>query len=135
MPRFESYMMGKASKIISAAVLGLDGSTVSVGGKAYHVPAPTIARIAGAAYWLDGIGDGSTVREAISAVNDSDRLAKALSWFIAGDESLSAELQAGTFDEVLDGLETAYSMITAQNFTRLSTLARSVAGLTAKPKS
>lgn len=126
--------MGKASKTVSAAILGLDGKTVEVAGAAYYIPPPTIYRITGAAFHLSDIGDGSTVKEVIGSINDSQRLAKALSWFIAGDESLSGALSGGTFDEIVSGLDKAYSMISAQNFMRLSDLARSVANLTAKPK-
>ena len=44
--------MEKASKIVSAAVLGKDFETVFVNGKAYVIHPPTIHKIAGAGYYL-----------------------------------------------------------------------------------
>ena len=61
-----------------------------------------------------------------------ESLSKALSCFIAGDESLAEELSMGTLDEVIKALEVGVSLISVENFTRLSTLTRSVSRLIAR---
>lgn len=126
--------MGEASKLVSGAILGVDSTHVTINGVRYSIAPPTIGRIAGAAYHLSDIKDGKTLKEVIGSINEAANAAKALSFFIIGDTSLYAELSKGTFDEIVTGLEAAYSMISAQNFIRLSALSRSVANLTAKQK-
>lgn len=63
-----------------------------------------------------------------------DNVAHALSWFVKGDDSLFEELRKGTFDETVQGLEVALSLISAENFYKLSVLAKNVQNLTAKQK-
>lgn len=127
--------MDNVSKIISSAIVGLDSVTVRVAGKVYIIEAPTIHRIAGAATYLSDIQDGNTLKDVIGGINNAGNAAKALSWFICGNTSKFRELAKGTFDEIVEGLEKAYSLVSAKNFTKLSALAKSVAVLTAKPKS
>lgn len=130
--------MGKseknAAKVVSAALLGLDGETVIVAGHAYHILPPTIKRIAQAAYHLSDMKEATTLKELFESVGDSDCICKALSCLIAGDESLSENLMEGTLAEVVHALEVAYSLASVENFWRLSALARNVAKLTAKQK-
>ena len=126
--------MSKASKIVGGAIIGIDHEVVVVNNKRYLITPPTIHRIAGAAYYLSDLGDGTNLREMITAINDSMKLAQALSFFIKGDVSLGEELSHGTLEEVVAGLEAAYSMISAQSFMKLSALAKSVANLTAKSR-
>lgn len=133
-PFFIIIMAQNAAKLISGAILSLDNAMVSVAGKRYLIPPPTIHRIAGAAYYLSDIKDGKTLMEILSTINNSTTLAKALSWFIAGNTSLYKTLSKGTIDEIVNALEVAYSLISAESFIKLSTLARSVASLTAKQK-
>ena len=124
----------KASKLVSAAILGLDGETVIIAGRAYYVSPPTIKRIAQAAYHLSDLGEANTMRELFSSLGDLKCVCNALSCLINGDESLAEELMDGTMDEVADALETAYSLASVENFYKLSALARNVANLTAKQK-
>lgn len=127
--------MGKnAAKIVSSAILGMDFKVVIVNGKSYIVTPPTIKKIAGAAYWLSDVKDGKNIKELFASVNNVEPLAHALSWFIQGNDSLFEELSNGTLDEVIDGLESAYSLLSTKNFLRLSVLAKNVAGLTAKQR-
>lgn len=127
-------IMNNASKIIGSAIIGVDSVTVSVAGKIYIITAPTIHRIAGVAVYLSYIGDGQNMKEVLNGINNAENAAKALSWFICGNTSKYRELSKGTFDEIVNGLEKAYSLISAKNFMKLSALAKSVALLTAKPK-
>lgn len=127
-------MDNEAVKRVSGAILGFDGDIVFIGGRRYIIQPPTIYRIAGAAYYLSDMKDGHTFKDVLMSINDSENLAKALSWFIKGDTSLCEPLMQGTFDEIVNALETAYSMISAQSFMKLSALARSVANLTAKAR-
>lgn len=127
--------MGKnAAKIVSSAILGMDFKVVIVNGKSYIVTPPTIKKIAGAAYWLSDVKDGKNIKELLASTNDVEPLAHALSWFIQGNDSLFEELSNGTLDEVIDGLESAYSLLSTKNFLRLSVLAKNVANLTAKQR-
>ena len=126
--------MSQASKIISSTIIGLDTVTIIVAGKNYIISPPTIHRIAGAAAYLSDLDNGQTLRDVIGGVNKAPEAAKALSCFICGDTSKYPELAKGTFDEIVNGLEKAYSLVSAKNFTTLSALARSVATLTAKHK-
>ena len=126
--------MSQASKLISSAIVGLDAVTIIVAGKPYIVESPTIHRIAGAAVYLSDLDNGQTLKDVIGGINKAPEATKALSCFICGDTSKYEELSKGTFEEIVNGLEKAYSMISAQNYTKLSALSKSVAILTAKPK-
>lgn len=132
------FDMGKikknAAKVVSAALLGLDGETVIIGGKAYHILPPTIKKIAQAAYYLSDMEDGKTLREVLLSIGSPESLCKALSCMIRGDDSLYEDIMEGTLDEVTDALEVAYSLASVENFWKLSALARNVASLTAKQR-
>ena len=109
-------MKQNAAKIASSAILGMDFKVVIVNGKSYIVTPPTIRRIAGAAYWLSDVKDGKTIRELLASINNVEPLAHALSWFIQGDDILVEELSQGTLDEVIDGLDAAYSLVSTDSF-------------------
>ena len=126
--------MKNASKIVNGAIIGMDFKTVVVNGKAYVIMPPTIHKIAGAGYHLTDLIAGETVKDVLSSLGKVDSAARALSWFIQGDEGLSEELAKGTFDEVVTALEEAYSLISVENFCKLSALAKNVAILTARQK-
>lgn len=123
-----------ASKIVTSALLGTDCVNVIVAGRAYTMFPPTICKLAGAGMYLSDFGNEETVADIIRSVNDSGKLAHALSWLINGDDSLSGELSEGTFDELVEAVSEAYSLISVENFTRLSILAKNVASLIAKRK-
>lgn len=127
-------MEQNAAKIVSSAILGMDFKVVIVNGKSYIVTPPTIKKIAGAAYWLSDVKDGKNIKELLVSINNVEPLAHALSWFIQGNDSLFEELSNGTLDEVIDGLESAYSLLSTKNFLRLSVLAKNVASLAAKQR-
>lgn len=127
-------MEHNAAKIVSSAILGMDFKVVIVNGKSYIITPPTIKKIAGAAYWLSDVKEGKNVRELLASINNVEPLAHALSWFIQGNDSLFNELSSGTLDEVVDGLDAAYSLISTKSFLMLSALAKNVASLTAKQR-
>lgn len=129
--------MGKkksAAKLVSAALLGLDGETVVIAGRAYHIMPPTIRRIAQAAYYLSDMEEASTLKGLFESIGKPEPLCKALSCMIKGDEALCDELMNGTMGELTEALEVAYSLVSVENFWKLSALARNVASLTAKQK-
>ena len=130
--------MGKkrksAAKVVSAAILGLDGETVIVAGKAYHILPPTIRKIAQAAFYLSDMQEADTLKGLLLSIGNPLPMCKALSCMIRGDESLCDDLMDGTMDEVADALEVAYSLASVENFWKLSALARNVASLTAKQR-
>lgn len=120
--------------MVSEAITGRDFATVVVAGKAYTVTPPTVRKLAGAASHLSCMGDEKTFGDVIRSMSSLNESAKALSWFIQGDESLAEELSGGTLDEVVQALESCYSLVSTEGFTKLSVLAKNVAELTAKPK-
>ena len=122
------------ARLVAGAIVGLDYRTIFVNDKSFIIEPPTIAKIAGATFWLRDMGDGKTLREIIMSLSKSENLTRALSWFIQGNEDLSEELTKGTMDEIVNGIEVAFSMIEAQNFMKLSALQRSASLLVAKPK-
>ena len=128
-------MEKNASKIINAAVLGKDFETVFVNGKVYVIYPPTIHKIAGAGYYLCDLKEAVTVMDMLRSLKDVEMASRALSWLIQGDENLCEELSAGTFDEVVEALATGLSMVSAENFYKLSVLVKNVALLTAKQRS
>ncbi len=128
-------MEKNASKIINAAVLGKDFETVFVNGNVYVIYPPTIHKIAGAGYYLCDLKEAVTVMDMLRSLKDVEMASCALSWLIQGDENLCEELSAGTFDEVVEALATGLSMVSAENFYKLSVLAKNVATLTAKERS
>lgn len=124
----------KAAKIVNGAILGMDYKTVTVNGKVYVIYPPTIKKLAGAGYYLSNINDGVTLKDVISSLGDMEMAAHALSWLMQGNDSLFDEFINGTFEEIVDALETAYSLISTQSFLKLSGLAKNVVNLTAKQK-
>lgn len=127
-------MEKNAAKLISSAILGIDGETVVVGGKVYFVYPPTIKRIAQASFHLSDIGRGETLKDVIRDMQNAEGAARALSCLIAGDESLADEFANCPYEEVIDALEEGLSLISAQSFCKLSALARNVQSLTAKQR-
>ena len=123
-----------AAKLVSAALLGLDGETVIVAGRAYYIAPPTIRKIAQAAYYLSDMKDADNVRDLMMSLGDLKCACSALSCLVRGDESLTEELMDGTLEEVAEALEVAYNLVSVENFWKLSALARNVANLTAKQK-
>lgn len=121
-------------KMVASAILGLDFRTVIINDTSYIIEPPTIAKIAGATFWLSDISDGNNLREIIRNLSKSENLARALSWFIQGNDELAEELSKGRLDEIVDALVAACSMIDAENFIKLSALRKSVRRLVAKPK-
>ena len=123
--------MSTASKLISGAILGSDYKIAVVNGKSYKIYPPTIKKMAGCGQYLSDLNDGETIKEILEDVNDIGKLAHALSWIIDGSDGLSGEFEDATMEEVVDALATAYSLISVENFIKLSVLARNVSRLIA----
>ena len=119
--------------IVSKAILGFESKTIVVNGKPYFIKPPTIKRIAGAALSLSKL-EGESFADMLSIMKDIDGAAKALSWFVVGNESLADEFSDGTLKEVIDGLAVAISMLSIEDFQKLSGLSRSVRRLIANQK-
>ena len=126
--------MSKASKLVADAILGEDSVTIMVNGKTYCISPPTIIKLVKAAKYLDSFEEGKTLAEVLGMLKNLDDACKALSVFIQGDESISDELSKGTLEEVVNGLQTAYSLISIKDFQTLSILAKSAARMIAKPR-
>ena len=133
-PLFKIKTMSKASKLVADAILREDFVTIMVNGKTYCISPPTIIKLVKAAKYLDSFEEGKTLAEVLGMLKNLDDTCKALSVFIQGDESISDELSKGTFEEVVNGLQTAYSLISIKDFQTLSILAKSAARMIAKPR-
>lgn len=131
---YDLIIMSKASELVSCAVVGKDFTTVVVGNKSYVIIPPTIHKIAGCGHYLSGLDGMETLKDVLLAMKDMKLVTKALSWLIQGDDDLCDELSSGTLEEVVDALDKGLSMISAENFCKLSVLAKNVATLTAKQR-
>ena len=124
-----------AGIVVNEALLGKDFKTVVVAGKAYTIKPPTICRISEAALCLSDVpGEVKTVEGFIHAQREIRNVAKALSWFIMGDESLAGELAKGTIEELGEALDEAYSLMSVKNFSTLLDSAKNIVNLTARQK-
>jgi hypothetical protein len=126
--------MNEGAKIISKSVIGSDFRTIFVSGKAYTVYPPTIHRLAGAISYLSDVKEADNLRDVLLSLGESEAYSKALSWLIAGDESLSEELAQGTYEENVNALDEALSMIDSKVFLKAVSLAKNVSLLAAKPR-
>ena len=50
----------EGARMVASAIVGLDYRIIVVNDKSYIIHPPTIAKIAGATYWLCEAGDGKT---------------------------------------------------------------------------
>ena len=126
--------MNIAAKIITDAINGNDFKTVLVNGKAYTIYPPAVYKMSGAIGYLSGIDlkNGATMKEVLLSLGEyPSECSHALSWFINGDDSLFEELAKGTFEENVEALSEAVSLVSTDVFTRLLVLARNVAKLAA----
>lgn len=126
--------MNIGAKLVSEAITGMDFRTVIVGGKSYTVYPPTIHKLAGAISYLSGVQEADNLKDVLLSLGESEAYSKALSWLIAGDESLSEELAKGTYEENVNALDEALSMIDSKVFLKAASLAKNVSLLAAKPK-
>ena len=78
--------MNKGAQIVSASIIGADFVNVMVNGRCYTVFPPTVHKLAGAGMFLSDFGDEQTVRDVISSINDSEKLAHAFSWLVQGND-------------------------------------------------
>lgn len=92
-------------------------------------------RIAQAAYYLSDMDEAESLRGLLMSIGNPEPMCNALSCFIRGDESLCEALKEGTMEQIVSALEVAYSLVSVENFWRLSALARNVANLTANQRS
>ena len=126
--------MNQGAKIVSESIIGSDFRTVIVNGKSYTVYPPTIHKLSGAISYLSDVKDAESMREILLSLGESEAYSKALSWLIDGDESLSEELAKGTYEENVNALDEALSMIDSKVFLTAVSLARNVSLLAAKPR-
>lgn len=126
-------MEEKGADIVSKALLGIESQTIVVNGRPYFIKPPNIKRMAGAALHLSNL-EGNSFAEILSMMRDIEGASKALSWFIVGDDSLADELSEGTLKEVTDGLAVAISMLSIEDFQKLSDLSKSVRRLIANQR-
>lgn len=126
--------MNQGSKVVSDAIIGNDFRVVVVNGRSYSINPPTIHKIAGAGSYLSSIGKIETLDDVFSSMKDTPNASHALSWFINGNDELFEELSKGTFEENVNALSVALSLISVENFTMLSALAKNVASLAANQK-
>lgn len=127
-------VMNQGAKIISESIIGGDFRTVFVGGRAYTIYPPTIHKLAGAISHLSGIEEADNLKEILLSLGESEVYCKALSWLINGDERLSDELAKGTYEENVNALDEAFSLIDSKVFLKAVSLAKNVSLLAAKPR-
>lgn len=127
-------VMNQGAKIISESIIGGDFRTVFVGGRAYTIYPPTIHKLAGAISHLSGVEEADNLKEILLSLGESEVYCKVLSWLINGDERLSDELAKGTYEENVNALDEAFSLIDSKVFLKAVSLAKNVSLLAAKPR-
>jgi hypothetical protein len=129
--------MEQAAKLVTDAIIGNDFKTIIVNKIPYTIYPPTINKMSGAISCLSvlDIPESGTFKEILMLCKDMDAFSKALSWVIKGDDSLSVELSQGTHEEVVEGLNMAFSLIPAKVFRIAANLMKSASLLAARPKS
>lgn len=123
-----------ATRLVADAILGDDYRTIIVAGKSYCIMPPTIERIAGMAKCLTDFEEIASADDLMKAMANATSAAKALSWLIAGDESLHKELAKGRIEEIAEGLKLGMELISTQDFMQLSALIKSVGNLIARQR-
>lgn len=131
---FNKIVMNKGAKVISQSIIGNDFRTIIVNKKGYTIYPPTIHSLSNAISYLCDVREGETLREILISLADLKYYAHALSWFINGDDSLFEELSKGTYEECVNGVEEAISMIDVSVFQKAVGLAKNVSLLAATPK-
>ena len=126
--------MNQGAKIVSDAIIGTDFKVVVVNSKPYIIYPPTIHKIAGAASYLSNVGKIENLEDIFLSMKDTPNASHALSWLINGNDELFEELSKGTFEENVEALSIAFSLISVENFMKLSALVKNVASLAAKQK-
>lgn len=119
------------AQLVAEALTGADFKTISVAGRFYMIPSPTIHRLAGCVKCLSAMRTGTDIKAVLLTIGDLTAYARALSWLIRGDESLTDELAKGTPEECVRGVEKALELIDIQVFTKAVTLQRYVARMAA----
>lgn len=119
------------AQMIAEALTGADFRTISVNGKFHIIPSPTIHRLAGCIKCLGAMQTGTDVKSVLLTIGDLTAYARALSWLIKGDESLTDTLAQGTPEECVTGIEKGLELIDIQVFTKAVTLQKYVARLAA----
>ena len=135
-PPFFIFSMSKASKLVSDAIIEADYIIVYVNNKAYPVQPPTIKRLAGAVSCISELefSEDGTIKDMLLSAKDCTQYAKALSWFIKGDSSLTETLGDGTFEEVVDALTSVLDLVGINPFLKAASLTRNASLLAASPK-
>ena len=126
--------MNKAEELVSSEAVGANIQFVEVNGTMYPVKPPTINRVAGAVACLSGLAlnDGKTIRDVLNIQENAREYARALSFLIQEDYELTDELAKGTYDEVIEALDTAFGMISAKSFSTAASLTKSASALVAR---
>lgn len=125
-----------AAKVISDSIVGKDFQTVIINNDPYTIYPPTIHRIAGAISCLSSVNvrDCKSFDDVFSFFKDINMLARALSWMINDDESLTDKLNKGTFGDVSKALSVAFSLVSTEVFLQAVNLTRNAIQLAAKEK-
>jgi hypothetical protein len=128
--------MSKASKLIADAIIGADYILVEVNGKMYPVEQPVAKRLAGAVSCISNLDmqDAGTLKDMLLSAKDCSAYARALSWFIKGNEELTDELMEGKYAELVDALAAIFDMISIAPFVKAASLTKNASLLVAKPK-
>lgn len=125
-----------AAKVISDSIVGKDFQTVIINNDPYTIYPPTIHRIAGAISCLSSVNvrDCKSFDDVFSFFKDINMQARALSWMINDDESLTDKLNKGTFGDVSKALSVAFSLVSTEVFLQAVNLTRNAIQLAAKEK-
>lgn len=102
----------------------------------YPVAQPVVKRLAGAVSCISDLDmqDAGTLKDMLLSAKDCSAYARALSWFIKGNEELTDELMEGKYAELVDALAAIFDMISIAPFAKAASLTKNASLLVAKPK-
>lgn len=107
--------------------------SVIIGGNTYNLTSPTIKGITLAGKCLGDIPNKNDIYEILNE-KDKDTLCDTLSYFIAGDLSLSKRLSKGDKKEVVEAIKIIIVDFIQPILLRASLMAKNVSLMAAKPK-
>lgn len=105
----------EGEKLVCSSIIGADFEEVIINGIAYQVKAPVIKIIAGACFYLTEVKNNRFLQSFL-CIGGLDSILCALSWFIQGNILLKKELSKGSYYEILEALDKAYSLINIKPF-------------------
>lgn len=117
-------------RFLDSSSFGME--TINVGSEVYVVTAPTVGRLIKVGEALGELDEASDIMTILQMV-DRENKVKALSFLIAGDESLVNTLSGAEEKEIDKGLATALGFVNISTAPRMNAIIKNVSNLISRP--